>query len=213
MKCSFAGCERERWAKGLCDTHYQQERAGKELTPIRRSRRWGADPIVEFDEAPCPNPNLVGPCHVFRGCKSRSYGQVCLNGRMQQAHVYVWEKKNGPVPPGLEIDHQCRNRACINVDHLRVVTHHVNMTENIVGHPWQINAAKTHCPAGHEYSQDNTMMEAGGCRRCKRCRSDQKKAAYRRCRDDRARQVLSGGSEEERRQPQIQVGGFAEVTS
>ena len=61
-------------------------------------------------------------CIVWTGGTSRGYGKVRWQGKLLQAHRLVWESVNGPIPSGLVIDHLCRNRACCNVDHLRVVT-------------------------------------------------------------------------------------------
>lgn len=52
------------------------------------------------------------------------YGRVRepLTRRRIAAHRWVWEQKHGPVPEGLELDHLCRNRRCVNPDHLEPVT-------------------------------------------------------------------------------------------
>jgi hypothetical protein len=54
------------------------------------------------------------------------FGQYIKNGPTRQAHVLVWQKYKGPVPKGLELDHLCRNRKCVNPDHLEPVTRAVN---------------------------------------------------------------------------------------
>lgn len=146
------------------------------MARIRRRRL--SPPQILFDEAPCPRPDLEGPCHIFRGGKHRGYGRV-WNGRNMLVHVYVWQLKNGPVPVGMVIDHQCRVRACCNVNHLRLVTRSVNVKENVKGHPWQLGRAKTHCPRGHRYSPGNTMFDARGCRGCRECSRIRTLAAYR----------------------------------
>jgi hypothetical protein len=67
-------------------------------------------------------------CWVWQGARYRTgYGCVRRSGRNLHAHRYTYEKANGPIPPGLELDHLCRNRACVNPDHLEPVTHAVNM--------------------------------------------------------------------------------------
>lgn len=134
----------------------------------RKRRRRGSPPDIKFDVAPCPRADLKGPCHVFRGGKHRGYGRVWC-GKNTLVHVYVWEQTHGPVPGGQVLDHQCRNRACCNVEHLRVVTRKTNVRENVVGHPWQLGRAKTHCKRGHELSGDNMRMNASGSRVCKTC--------------------------------------------
>lgn len=91
-------------------------------------------------------------------------------GKTVLVHCYVWERLVGPIPDGMVIDHQCRNRACCNIDHLRVVTPKQNVTENIVGCNWQLNAAKTHCKRVHEFTPENTRSQNGGRGRfCKTC--------------------------------------------
>lgn len=139
----------------------------------RKRRPQGTPPVIEYDEAPCPNPNLNGPCHIWRGAKiGNGYGNTIHKGKSVLVHRYIWELKCGPIPDGLRIDHQCRTRACCNVDHLRVVTHKVNTTENSssVG---AINKAKTHCPAGHEFTPENTRINVCGSRVCRACRKRQ----------------------------------------
>lgn len=55
------------------------------------------------------------------------YASTRINGKTQRVHKLLYEIINGPVPKGLELDHTCRNRRCINPDHLEPVTHAVNM--------------------------------------------------------------------------------------
>ncbi len=171
LPCGFPGCDRLEYAKGVCHSHYAQQAKGKTLTPLHSTTRPdGTPPRIEYDEVPCPNLELKGPCRIIRGFKNKKgYAQVCLNYRMVAAHRYVWELECGPIPKGLVIDHQCRNRACVNVNHLRVVTVKVNSTENVVGSAPQIMAAKTHCPKGHAYDEENTYHRPSGGRQCRAC--------------------------------------------
>jgi hypothetical protein len=168
--CEFPGCGQVVLAKGLCWYHYRQRRNGDVLTPKYVDvRKKGTPPRVTYDEAPCPNPNLPGPCHIWSKAKTRDgYGRVAFNGKMVRVHRYVWELKHGVIPAGMMLDHQCRNRACCNVDHLRCVDAKTNATENVVGHASQIEAARTHCPYGHAYTPANTYMD-GRSRRCREC--------------------------------------------
>lgn len=174
--CSFPGCGRPHQAKGLCKAHWRQVRRGNVLSPLNSTRRPnGTLPRIRYDEIPCPRADLKGPCHRFRGChQSTGYGQVAFMGKRVLVHVYVWERANGPVPPGLEIDHQCMVNDCCNIDHLRAVTHQVNSTENLKSPSgWQLNAAKTHCKRGHPFDEQNTYIYRGNrwCRRCQKIRA------------------------------------------
>lgn len=112
-------------------------------------------PEVRFWEK--VNKNGPGGCWVWTACISRyGYGQIVWRGIVTHAHRIVFELTGrGAVPAGLEVDHVCRNRACCNPDHLRIVTRTVNVTENSLS-PHAINRNKTHCPKGHPYSPENT---------------------------------------------------------
>ncbi len=171
--CSFSDCDRKTRCKGLCDSHCEQHRAGVPLLPIKKVRKRGTPPVIEWDEVPCPRNDLEGPCRIFKNkyINDDGYGIVFANGKLTGVQRYVWEQANGPIPAGMLIDHQCRNRACVNVAHLRVVTNQINITENVVGHAWQLEAAKTHCPQGHPYDDANTA-KINGKRCCRQCRRE-----------------------------------------
>lgn len=68
-------------------------------------------------------------CHIWCGTKNeRGYGLAKWAGSdAHLAHRITWEIQNGPVPEGLELDHLCRQRDCVNPDHLEAVTHSENM--------------------------------------------------------------------------------------
>jgi hypothetical protein len=66
---------------------------------------------------------------------SRGYGRIWADGRRHTAHRYVYEHFHGPIPEGLELDHLCRNKLCVNPDHLEPVTHIENVRRGaLMGH-------------------------------------------------------------------------------
>ncbi len=97
---------------------------------------------------------------------SHGYSQIGWheNGqrRMALGHRVAWEAAYGPIPGDLTIDHLCRNRRCVNVEHLRLLPNVVNASLNG-------NAVKTHCPVGHPYDDENTRRNKRGHRFCRAC--------------------------------------------
>ena len=98
------------------------------------------------------------------------YGQFVhgLNGRFKGigAHRYAYELLVGPIPEGLQIDHLCRNRACVNPSHMEAVTQRVNLLrgETIAAR----QARQTQCVRGHPFNEVNTYSWKGH-RKCRAC--------------------------------------------
>lgn len=121
-------------------------------------------------------------CWPWTGALDQNgYGAFWDGRSMRKAHRVIYETLVGPVPDGLQLDHLCRNRACTNTAHLEPVTARENSMrgETIAA----ANAAKTHCPVGHEYTPDNTMRSKLGKRQCRRCHREwhaRKRASMRR---------------------------------
>lgn len=88
-----------------------------------------------------------------------------------RAHRRAYELAIGPIPAGLVIDHLCEVRMCVNPAHLKATTQRENVLRSVRTMP-NINAAKTHCPEGHEYTAENTYRRPGKTgRECRTCRS------------------------------------------
>lgn len=109
-------------------------------------------------------------CWLWQGaCTRGGYGELMIDGKMWYAHRLSHELFKGPIPPGLDIDHLCRVRNCVNPDHLEAVTRKVNANRGLCGIH---NLRKTHCPRGHLLAGDNLRISGirRGVRLCKQCR-------------------------------------------
>lgn len=96
------------------------------------------------------------------------YGRVGDYGKNRYAHRVMYEREAGPVPEGLELDHLCRNRACVRPDHLEAVTRRENCLRSpIIG---RAAVEKDACPNGHPYDEANTHT-GRGFRTCRACRA------------------------------------------
>lgn len=96
------------------------------------------------------------------------YGTFKADGKIRKAHRVSYELFIGEIPEGLQIDHLCRNRRCVHPYHMEPVTYKENQLRGI-GTIAVVNSAKTHCPAGHEYSVANTRYFKSGSRACIEC--------------------------------------------
>ncbi|MGA4726268.1 HNH endonuclease signature motif containing protein [Micromonospora taraxaci] len=115
-------------------------------------------------------------CWNFTGAHTATYGQIWWNRRQWLAHRASYEIHVGPIPAGKQIDHKCRNRSCVNPDHLEPVTARENLLR--AGMPAAARqTAKTHCPSGHPYDEANTYRPRGRRHRmCRTCNRDQRRA-------------------------------------
>ncbi len=135
-------------------------------------------PKIICDEVPCPA--LGSPCHVPRKYhQPNGYVLVGFSNRQVLVHRYVLEQAYGPIPKGLVSDHMCMNKACCNLQHLRIVTRSVNALENT-------KRDRTHCPNGHPKTPENYIRRSAkgrpmvshcvACERAARARYEAKRA-------------------------------------
>lgn len=143
---------------------------------------------VEFGDPRLP-PRFWSKVHVAEsGCwewtawiKPAGYGYYNTNGSTNLAHRFAYATLVAAIPAHLMCDHLCRNRRCVNPNHIEPVTNRENALrgETINAR----NAAATHCPAGHPYDEANTYRHPYGDRRCRACGRE---SARRRRSKDRA---------------------------
>jgi len=133
--------------------------------------------VVERAHAKVAAPAQPGACVLSTySVGSHGYPQIGWgedgHTRMVLVHRVVWQAAYGPIPDGMTVDHICRERRCVNVDHLRLLSNRVNGTLNG-------NALKSHCPKGHPYDEANTDLRRHHsgrlhrfCRACTKAAND-----------------------------------------
>jgi hypothetical protein len=106
-------------------------------------------------------------CWLWHPVRKDGYTLAYWEGKRPLGHRLVWELLIGPIGEGMQLDHVkelCTARNCVNPAHLEEVTPLEN-TRRSNG-----NNAKTHCPAGHAYTPENTLLSKKRLHRmCKKC--------------------------------------------
>lgn len=123
-------------------------------------------------------PVTESGCWLWEGaCNPYGYGVVSVKGRRLMAHRVIYELMRGPIPEGLQTDHLCRVRCCVNPDHLEAVTSRENTLRGMS--PPAILAKKMYCKRGHPLFGDNCKrIGARQERYCKACNRARMKARY-----------------------------------
>ncbi len=118
----------------------------------------------------------VGDCWEWTAYKYQGYGRFAVDRRkIVAAHRVAYMLLVGDIPDTLQIDHLCRNRACVNPDHMELVTVGTNVRRG-VSIPAQRGRAKV-CPNGHPYSGDNVRVSKRG-RECRACDREKHRRNY-----------------------------------
>lgn len=127
-----------------------------------------------------------GECWVWTGGKTlKGYGQAYLgptrNSPRKRVHTVSWTLIRGPVPEGLTLDHLCRNKLCVNPDHLELVT-----AEENTRRANSFRVLPDSCPKGHPFVEENTYHPVRKnkdgttytTRACKACQQEVSRRAY-----------------------------------
>ena len=161
--CSLPECDRPYHGNGYCGMHNaRRQRTGD---PRKISRTTTVDSFWKR-----VNKSGPGGCWIWTGYIHKTgYGGLAttlplIAGGSRLAHRASYELHRGDIPKGTHLDHLCRVRACVNPEHLEVVTPKVNTERGLHG------VLRTHCKYGHELTPENTWYEEKtNCRRCLRC--------------------------------------------
>lgn len=169
--CSVEGCDRTAVGRGYCGRHYARWRKTGDPVYV---------PPTVLERAMAKVDKAESGCWEWTGAKVNGYGRISVGGRegnARVAHRVIYELTVGPVPAGMDLDHLCINPGCVNPDHLEPVSHAENMRRgptNVAAR----NAAKTRCPQGHPYDEENTGYRKNGDRICRTCDNARSRAYY-----------------------------------
>lgn len=134
--CSFDGCDKKHGAKGLCYGHYQQQKAGKELRPLRIHHYKCLEDILS-------NTEKVGDCLLWNGYVTpEGYGRMNFKGKTTAlTHRATYELATGEEMAGVVIHHKCGQSRCINPDHLQRASAAENSLEMLARRDYEAEIA------------------------------------------------------------------------
>lgn len=170
--CEVPGCENPHLSRGWCAKHYMRWYTTGTVGLCRLTSEERFWQCVDFS----------GDCWEWTKHLVTGYGRFWIgsakSGRAYQAHRYAYELLVGPIPSGTHLDHLCRNRACVNPDHLEPVAPRINYLRG--NGAAARNARKETCKRGHPLSGDNLMLSSDGKRGCRTCHNEQSRISQQR---------------------------------
>lgn len=171
MICSVEGCDRPQYVSSsdLCSKHYQRMRLHGSTAPTSNHGMPDSDRLMKYVQKDASG------CWLFTGrIGTGGYGYFGQHRdgswKPRRAHRVAYELFVGPISEGLQIDHLCRVRHCVNPAHLEAVTAEVNNARSTS--PSAANRVATECKRGHALEGENVqIINSGGRqkRRCKEC--------------------------------------------
>lgn len=163
--CSVVGCDQPAAKRGWCHMHYNRQRLHGDLGPPEPLRRRG-------DLTTFVNKDAPGGCWLWLGSVGHNgYGKTKVANKHYAAHRLVYETNVGPIPDGLELDHLCRVRLCVNPEHLEPVTRRENLARSNASAA--VSMRFDTCVRGHDLTPENTYVRPSrptsrACRTCRR---------------------------------------------
>lgn len=165
--CTEDGCQGAHEARGLCRRHYRKRLDAGTLPP--RALTYAEGNEDHF----WARVDRSGDCWQWTGSIAKSgYGNVRLQtGVNGYAHRVAYELTHGAIPEGLVIDHLCRNRACVNPEHLEAVENGENTRRGAVPY----GRLHTRCKRGHDVTDPaNVYTRPSGYKHCRVCSRESK---------------------------------------
>lgn len=130
--------------------------------------------VLNFEAAYIPEPNSGCWLWLRTSGKNTRYGRIKFGNKKWSAHVLSWVLHKGPLPIGCtEVDHLCKNIACVNPDHLEPVTRQENnrRSQSVSA----LNMKKTHCLRGHPFNYTWYAADGRVFRQCTFCKNAQRR--------------------------------------
>lgn len=162
IPCKIEGCDRSHVARGFCQRHYRRWKKHGDPLRIHYDLDWRLDARTKKTKS-------KRGCWLWMGTRAPAgYGILCYKGKYQRVHRLMYERYRGLIPPGLVLDHLCRNPPCVNPDHLEPVTDAENCRRGMS--PPAKNARLKRCRRGHKF-----MLKPNGRRQCMTCQTAARK--------------------------------------